>query len=264
MFKGKIIDSHAHIFPEKLAKKAVDSIGDFYGLSMDTEEGTVEALLADGEKNGITKYVVHSTATVPGQVQAINDFIHSQLLRYPQLIGYGTLHPQMDNPKAEIDRMEKMGFKGIKLHPDFQEFAADSPEMFGVYSLLAGRFPVLFHAGDIRYPYSNPHRIAAVAKGFPELTVIAAHFGGYSEWDSIPVYEGLANVYFDTCSALAFLSKEEAVRLIRHFGAERFLFGSDFPMWAYKPELERMEGLKLTKEEYELIFYKNIQNLLHL
>lgn len=262
MFKGKIIDSHAHIFPHKLAKKAVDSIGDFYGLSMDTEEGTVETLLADGGKNGIVKYVVHSTATVPGQVQAINDFIHSQLLQYPQLIGYGTLHPQMENPKAEMDRIEKMGFKGVKLHPDFQEFAADSPQMFEIYELLSGRFPVLFHAGDKRYPYSSPHRIAAVAKRFPELTVIAAHFGGYSEWDCVSVYDGLANVYFDTSSALAFLSKEEAVRLVRHFGADKFLFGSDFPMWAYEPELERMAALGLTTEEYELIFYKNIQKLL--
>ena len=39
-----IIDSHAHIYPDKLARKAARSIGDFYDIDMDLD-GTVDMLL---------------------------------------------------------------------------------------------------------------------------------------------------------------------------------------------------------------------------
>ena len=70
-----IIDSHAHIFPQKIAEKATINIGKFYDIVMDLN-GSVDMLLAQAEKVGITKSVVHSVATVPQQVCSINDFIH--------------------------------------------------------------------------------------------------------------------------------------------------------------------------------------------
>ena len=50
--------------------------------------------------------------------------------------------------------------------------------------------------------------------------------------------------------------------LIRIYGAERILFGTDFPMWNLKEELDNMEKLQLTNEEYELIFHKNAEKIL--
>ena len=159
--------------------------------------------------------------------------------------------------------MIAIGLKGVKMHPDFQKFKADREEADKMYRATEGRLPILFHAGDYRYDYSSPFRIANVAKKYPKQIVIAAHFGGYSEWDKVAdAYKGLDNVYFDTCSSLPFLTKEKAKELIDTFGAEKFLFGTDYPMWAPLEELERFMALPLSEREREMILGKNAEDLL--
>ncbi len=86
----KIIDIHAHIYPEKIAKKAVESIGSFYGISMVGGNGTSENLIASGGKIGVEKYVVHSTATKPEQVESINNFICGECKLHGEFIGFAT------------------------------------------------------------------------------------------------------------------------------------------------------------------------------
>ena len=71
---SKIIDFHAHIYPQKIVEKATESVGNFYGISMG-HDGSVETLLKSGEKASVDAYVVHSVATVPHQVESINNFI---------------------------------------------------------------------------------------------------------------------------------------------------------------------------------------------
>ena len=100
-----IIDSHAHIFPDKIAQKASDNIGSFYDLFMNYD-GTVDALINEGNKCGITKYVVQSVATVVHQVQRINDFIVSAVNKFPdKLVGFGSLPPAMEDAEEETDRL---------------------------------------------------------------------------------------------------------------------------------------------------------------
>jgi len=103
-----------------------------------------------------------------------------------------------------------------------------------------------------------------MAKKYPRVTFIAAHFGGYRCWADAPVYNGLDNVYFDTCSSLPFISSEEAKRLIEAFGADKFFFATDFPMWDAKTELERFNQIPLSDTEREMIFSTNIKRLLKL
>ena len=88
------------------------------------------------------------------------------------------LHAAMEDPLSEIDRIEKLSLKGIKLHPNTQRFPIDDIRMDPVYDALQGRLPVLIHCGDPRYDYSHPRRLRRVLERFPKLTVIAAHLGG--------------------------------------------------------------------------------------
>ena len=122
MEKERIIDAHAHIFPEKIAAKAVASIGDFYDLTMHDGNGTAEALLESGKQIGTERYLVCSTATKPGQVQAINDFIWAESQAHPEFVPFATLHPEMEGLEEEMERILSRGYYGLKLHPDFQEF----------------------------------------------------------------------------------------------------------------------------------------------
>ncbi|MBR5192229.1 MAG: amidohydrolase family protein [Clostridia bacterium] len=262
----EIIDAHAHIYPEKIAKKATDTIGVFYDIEMEMSAGTAENLIKDGKKAGVSRYVVHSVATTAHQVRSINNFIKTEMEIHPEFIGFMTLHQDLteEEVKTEIDWAIENGFKGIKLHPDFQKFNIDDENVEKFYKHASNKLPILFHIGDDRYDFSKPERLVKVAKKFPNVTFIAAHFGGYRCWESASIYKGLNNIYFDTCSSLPFISPEKAKKIITMLGAEKFFFATDFPMWDATTELERFNKIDLTEEERKLIFSENIKRLLGL
>lgn len=259
---SKIIDMHCHIFPEKIAIKAASAIGDFYGAPM-RADGTVKQMLKLGSEAGISQFLVCSAATTPDQVPAINNFISESVKQYPdKLIGFGTLHPEMDNPKEEIDRLASLGLKGVKLHPDFQRFKIDDSKAEKLYALLEGRFPMLIHMGDYRNNLSHPKRMAAIADKFPSLKIIAAHFGGWSQTRDALEYLAPKNIYVDSSSSLYLMTPEEGKKLVRQWGADRIFYGADYPMWNFKEEIKRHRDLGLEKDEYDKIFYLNAEKFL--
>lgn len=260
----KKIDMHAHIFPEKIAEKASASIGGFYDIPM-CMDGTLGTLLRTGAAHGLVHYVVQSVATRADQVLGINDYIARAVEAHPGLLtGFGTLHPEMDDPGAEVERVMALGLKGIKLHPDFQAFQADSPKAMRIYEAVEGRLPLLIHAGDPRYDYSSPRRLAAVLDAFPSLTMIAAHLGGWEEWEEAAAYLMPRKLYVDSSSSLYHFTPEAGAARIRAWGIDRVLFGTDYPMWDYEHELERVAKLGLTPEEEDKLFYRNAARLLGL
>ena len=260
----EIIDAHAHIYPHKIAQKATEVIGEFYDIKMQNPAGTTDNLLAQGEKAGISKYVVHSCATKPQQVRSINEFVKSELDKHDNFIGFMTLHQDLteDEIFEEVNWAVKNGFKGVKLHPDFQKFNIDSESVEKIYRVVGDKLPILFHTGDNRYDFSKPKRLANMAKKYKNVNFIGAHFGGYRCWDDVEVYKGLDNVYFDTSSSLMFIDKDLAKSIVDKLGYEKFFFGTDFPMWDASGEIERFNKLNLTDKERECIFAKNIKRLL--
>jgi uncharacterized protein len=257
-----IIDFHAHIYPDKIAIKAARAIGEFYDAPI-AYHGLVSELIKSGSAIGVERYIVHSTATKSAQVASINDYIIGETKKESRFVGFGTIHPDFANPREEIDRIRAAGLRGIKLHPDFQKFAADTPAMDGIYEILSDAgMPVLIHAGDCRYDFSGPRRIARVLDRHPRLKLVAAHFGGYTEWDES--FELLAGrgLWFDTSSTLWKLPAEKAKAMIAKHGAERFLFGSDFPMWDHADELSRFLSLGLSEAENRAILSGNAEALL--
>jgi len=265
----EIINAHAHIYPTKIAEKATVAIGDFYDIKMQMPSGTTERLIESGKKIGVTKYIVHSCATKPEQVHSINEFIKSELDKHKEFIGFMTLHQFLteNEMKKEIEWAKNNGFKGIKLHPDFQRFFIDGEDAEKFYRAVRSFgevFPILLHTGDDRYEYSKPIRLSKMAEKYPDVYFIGAHFGGYRCWDDYVVYKGLENVFFDTSSSLPFISPDKAKEIIDGLGYERCFFGDDFPMWEAKSELERFNRIDLTEKEKEAILAGNIKKLLKL
>lgn len=261
----KYIDIHVHIFPEAIAAKAVAFLEEHYRFRW---EGN--GLLRDIEKSiresGVEKSVVFSSATKPEQTRHVNDFIAATVKDHPdQFIGFGTLHPDYPECPAEIERIVSLGLKGIKLHPDFQRFNLDCPKMMELFALLEERaLPVMCHVGDPVSECSHPRRAAAVLDHFPRLKFIAAHMGGYSQWDAARRYLVGRDVWFDTSSSRPFLTAEKMTELIREHGADRVLLGSDYPVIHQKQAIRFVEELALTPEEKEKIFYRNACRLLEL
>lgn len=260
----EIIDAHAHIFPSTIAEKATVNIGKFYDLHMDSC-GSSQKLIESGSKIGTSMYLVCSVATVPHQISHINEFIARECAENSCFFGLGSTHPLSDNVEGDIEQIKALGLKGVKLHPDFQTFDADSPEAFKIYDIIGDSLPLLIHCGDNRYEYSSPEKIANIAKNFPKLRLIASHLGGYQRWEEAQEYlAGFENVRFDVCSSLAFMSPETAAERIRHFGAENCFFGTDFPMWSHDIEFERLMAVGLTDSELRGVLAGNFKKFMNI
>ncbi|MBE5792501.1 MAG: amidohydrolase [Clostridiales bacterium] len=259
----EIYDAHTHIYPDKIAQKASKTIGEFYDIHMHFD-GTVDALLALGEKHSVSKHLVHSVATNAHQVTSINNFIISECEKHKdRLIGFSTLHQDFENPAEELKRIRESGLKGVKLHPDFQKFEISSPIMDDAYrAMMELDLPVLFHTGDSRYTWSHPMHIPVILKKHPHLKVICAHFGAYSQWQEAADCLKGADVWVDTSSSFFMISDDEAKKYIARYGEDRVLFGSDYPMWDVGDEIQNILRLGLTVKQNEKIFSGNLKALL--
>ena len=265
MKKYRIIDSHCHVYPDKIAQKASDATATFYELPPSLD-GRISTLLEHGERAGIEHFIVQSVATTPKQVSSINNFIAQAVAESGgRFTGLGTLHPDSEDMKADVDEIIALGLKGVKLHPDIQKVKLDDPRMHKMYELCEGRLPMLLHTGDCRYDNSNPNRLIPILEKYPNLTVIGAHFGGWSIWEEatkqLYTYK---NFLVDCSSSLYAISKEKAKELILAYGTDRVLFGTDYPLWTPEEEIERFMSLDLTDEQKEDILYNNTAKLFNI
>ncbi len=265
MKKYRIIDSHCHIYPDKIAQKASDSTADFYKMPSRLD-GKISTLLEYGERLGIEHFIVQSVATTPGQVSSINKFIATAVNESNgKFTGLGTLHPDSTDIEADIDEIVALGLKGVKLHPDIQKFKMDDHRMLKIYELCEGRLPILMHTGDHRFDYSNPNRMKPILDIYKNLTVIGAHFGGWSVWDdAVKLLSGYENFYVDCSSTFYAMSPEKAKELMMAYGTDKVLFGTDYPMWLPENEIEMFMKIDLTEEQRENILYNNAAKLFNI
>ena len=167
MVNGKYftIDAHCHIYPEKIAVPAINSTDNFYD-TVSYGKGTVEDLLYQNALSGVDKCIVQSVATTPKQVRSINNFIANEVEMHKEsLIGFGTMHPESEDLKGDIEHLLSLGLKGVKLHPDIQRFKLDDYRCLKIYELCEqNNLVLLVHAGDNRYDNSNPNRLRPIAE----------------------------------------------------------------------------------------------------
>ena len=131
-----------------------------------------------------------------------------------------------------------------------------------VYEAVGDTLPLLFHIGDCRTEFSKPERLLKVHRRFPKLKLIAAHMGGYSEWDRAWKYMIGTDVLLDISSTIKFLSAEEVRRMIEAHGADKVLFASDYPGTLQGQAIRDVLSLGLSEAENEMIFHLNAERLL--
>lgn len=263
MKKYEIVDAHCHIYPQKIAAKAVAATDKFYGANS-YGDGTVENLRTICQRSGIDHAIIQSVATTPKQVNSINEFIAAEVNAGDGFFtGLGTLHPDSEDLKNDIDHLIGLGLKGVKLHPDIQGFEMDGEKLFRMYELCEKeKLIMLIHTGDKRYDNSNPDRVEAVLKNFPKLKVIGAHLGGWSIWDEAPKrLSGFSNFFVDCSSSFGFADKKTIKNAISEYGADKVLFGTDYPMWGAEEEINNLLSLELSDEENCKILSGNAKKL---
>jgi len=237
------LDIHCHVFHPKIAPKVVAQLEAHYGITP-VGTGLAEDVLTRLEAAGIRRACVQVAATAPAQVIPANNWALELQRDCPAFIPFGTIHPGFAGFEAELDRLERAGIRGIKLHADFQGFRLDDPALMPILEAIEGRFTALFHVGDRLPPEDNPScpaKLAAIRRDFPGLTIIAAHLGGWHHWrESLEHLAGL-DVYMDTSSCLEFIPDDLLRAILDRHPPERVLFGSDYPLYDPGHELERLQ-----------------------
>lgn len=259
-----LIDFHAHTFLDKLAAGAVSSLAERAHFKPNTN-GTVSATRAIMREQGVDRFVALNIAVSPHTERHVNDYAIS-LLQYPEIIPFGSVHPDSPNALSEIDRLYEMGIKGIKFHNEYMNFRVDDEHAFPIYEACAEKGMImLFHAGaDRGFPppvKTPPEGIARVWRKFPQAKIVAAHLGGQDMTDRS--VEALADtgVYIDISFAANCVPVEEGERVIRAFG-DRVLFGSDCPWDTPAHTLEYLNKMHFTEEQKEKICFRTALKLL--
>ncbi len=262
-----IIDFHTHAYPPAIAEKGTRYVYDFYEFAYLHREGcgTTAHLNDCCAKAGVDYKVLLAVALRAENVESINHWLAGCLDAHT--FGFGAMHPQCKNPEALLEQFAEYGFKGVKFHPDMQQFNIDDDALEPVYARCeALGLPICFHLGDPRYDYSSPLRLARVLERHPSLRVLAPHLGGYTMWNNgkIDPILGNKNVFLDTSSTTMFLPPERVAEIIRAHGVQNVLFGTDYPITTQAKELQRFATVPLTEAEREAILYKNAARFLAL
>jgi predicted TIM-barrel fold metal-dependent hydrolase len=263
----KVIDIHTHAFPDFLAEKAIAALEATSGEEKACLNGTVADLLRSMDRSGIEISVICSIATNPKQVPAITNW--SREIASDRIIPFPSIHPDYADFRDELARIKDLGMKGIKMHPQYQGFEIDEDRVMPLYEALASRDLILVvHAGfDISFPTdpsASPDKTARVIERFPELRLIACHFGGWRQWKEVRRELAGKDLYFETSYTIGDLPEDKIVELIALHDEDKILFGTDSPWRNQAQSIQEVNSLPISTEMKQNIFHRNAEKLLGL
>ena len=267
-----LIDFHVHTFPDAIAEKTLayllGKMRDTYKVNQKINYGGTPALLLESmEKTGVDISATMPIATKPSQYASINKF--AKEITCGKIISFGTIHPQDTDIEYKVSELLDMGFKGIKLHPDYQDTNADSDEFIHLvkYATEKGMYVTIHSGHDIGIvaPFkSDLSRIRRMLDKVDDSFVILAHMGAFNQWDEVEKYIINSKAYFDLSVISRFIDIDQYRRIIENHGPDRILFGSDMPWESPADTLKFLKTSGISGEDFELITHKNAQRILGL
>ncbi|MBR4072313.1 MAG: amidohydrolase [Clostridia bacterium] len=261
-----IIDFHTHAFPDTLAERAIASlVKGSGGKYPPCSDGTVKGLLNNMDKFGVDISVVQPVITKVSQLKSLNEWAKS--IECANIISFGGIYPHTEDYKADIDFVCSLGLKGLKFHPEYQNFTVDAPEMLKIYDYaLSKGLILLFHAGfDPAFPppfHSNPKAFADIADEMQGGNIVVAHLGGQQQWDDVAEHLAGKDVYLDTSMGFKYYTEEQFLKIAEKHGTDKILFGSDSPWSRADEEIAKLKSLPLAQNQIENILYLNAKKLL--
>ena len=276
-----IIDFHTHVFSPRIKKnrrKYVDSDPCFAILYSKKEAklATADELIASMDKAGVDiSIIVNVGWTTHELCVETNDYILESVARYPdRLIGFCTVQPNSyEAAIAEIERCVKEGIRGVgEIRPDMQLFDLGDETLMEpfVATLKKHQLILLTHASEpVGHDYPGkgaitPDMLYPFITSFPDLTIVCAHWGGGLPFYALmpEVKQAMSNVYFDSAASPFLYSPQVYSQVVQLVGADKILFGSDYPLLAQSRSLDEVRSLNLPEETRDLILSGNAKRLL--
>jgi predicted TIM-barrel fold metal-dependent hydrolase len=260
----RIIDFHTHAFPDHVAENAIPYLEQEADVKA-FHDGTLHSLLHSMDRAGIDKAVICSIATKPTQFQPILEW--SKQIASERIIPFPSVHPDDEDMPCKVKLIHDAGFKGIKMHPYYQNFSINEERMLPFYEALATYDLILLcHTGfDIAFPHdriADPVKTFAIIQKFPGIKFITSHFGAWKDWDEVEEYLLGKNIYMEISYSLDYMSNERARKFFLTHPADYIVFGTDSPWDDQTRALENFRSFKLGQEMEEKILFKNGARLL--
>jgi predicted TIM-barrel fold metal-dependent hydrolase len=278
-----IIDFHTHVLPPRVKEdRSVYVARDAAFAQIYSGEKvkivTAPDLIESMDREGITVSVIvnYGWSTHEFCVET-NDYILESVARYPErLVGFCAVSGYDDDASlAEIERCARGGARGVgELRPDVQMPPSTAPADLAPLSRILHEHNLLLltHASEpVGHLYpgkgaATPEKLYAFISAFSGVPIVCAHWGGGLPFYTLmpEVRKALEDVYFDTAIS-PFLYRPEVYRLVRELvGADRILFGSDYPVISPSRLLREIENSGLPDEDRDMILSGNARRLLRM
>lgn len=281
--KSVIIDFHAHTFPEQIAKRAIAKLSESAHIK-NYLDGTLDALKLSLQDADIDYAVLLPVATKPAQQADINKaaVLTNEHFRETGILSFGGIHPDNENYRQIIRELVAHDVRGIKLHPVFQQTNFDDIRYLRIMECACENgLIILIHAGlDASFPeqtFAAPYRIRNALEQIQPDKLVLAHMGGWNLWDEAEELLAPYHVYLDTAYSLSPLrsntgaptddhytplSSEQFLRMVKTFGTDHILFGSDSPWTDLKESLSLIRESGLSDSDIDDILGNNAAKLL--
>lgn len=276
-----IIDFHTHVFSPRIKNnrsKYIDNDPCFALLYSDAKAklATADELVASMDEDGVDiSVIVNYGWTTHELCVETNDYILESIARYPdRLAGFCSVQPNScDAAIAEIERCAKAGIKGVgEMRPDMQLFDLGDEEMMRplVEVMTRHQLMLLTHTSEPvghNYPGKGnitPDMVYPLITSFPHLTILCAHWGGGLPFYALmpEVKQAMTNVFFDTAASPFLYSPQIYGQVTQLVGADKILFGTDYPLLRPSRLLKEIDSLELPEATKELILSGNARRLL--
>ena len=215
--------------------------------------------------------------TATGRPRVPNDLVAQACREFPStFVGFGSVDPlKGDRAVAELDRFPELGLKGVKLHPSLQAFAPNDERHWPLYEKCQELgLVVLFHTGTsgigagqpggqgIRIDYARPIWLDAPAAAFPDLQIIAAHFGYPWHLELLAMALHKTNINIDIYGWAPRYIPVEVMRDMKGRLQDQFVFGSDYPFIQPQRCLDELKGLDISASVLQKVLVDNGRRLL--
>ena len=277
-----VIDCHVHVFPDtvradRIAFTRHDGwFAELYSLE-NARIASVEDLIESMDRSGIDHAVV---CGFPWRRRDIcrmhNEYMAEATARLPTRLSWLGIVSPIDSPLEEAQWCFENGALGIgELNADAQGFTwGDASLLQPLIDICAhADRPLLVHSSEpVGHLYpgkgtATPDQLMLLAAMSPNVRVVAAHWGG-----GLPFYElmpevrrTLEGVTYD-CAATSYLYDFRVFRsTLDIVGAEKVMFGSDFPVLGQERLLKKVANLQWhSAEEARLVLAGTASRVFHL
>jgi predicted TIM-barrel fold metal-dependent hydrolase len=255
-----IIDAHTHIWPDRIAKAALAKPADDLTRKGD---GTAAGAIAAMRGAGIDRSVAFGVSNDAAHRDAANRFVAS--LDPEWFIPFGTIHVDA-TVEENLSNLREHGLHAVKLHPLFQGISLADPRLWENLEAMQGEFVILTHVGEggEGSERCTPQMLVELVERFPDLDLIAAHFGGYRLLDEVEERILGLPVCLDTSwpPGLASIDPDRVRGIVERHGADKVIFGSAWPIVDPADDVAAVRALGLSDAETEQILSGNLLRLL--